>query len=245
MAQYSCPPKPLSDNAKDGKIAATLHAQVTLQFTARDYLDESNKTTFMWFKENATIENEDHKFIMSSQKLQSNLSITNITETDFGIYKVRVSNTVGHYNHSFELVARDKPEAPTNFAYIVDSITDSSVTLKWMPGFNGGYPQTFILLYKRYTQQQWQNTSVKDDGAKDMIYKLSGLFSMTAYRVKMFASNEEGVSADTETLHFTTKDLRNKIPNNGGIDYVPKTERKNPGILRFPDIGSLPLYQVS
>ncbi|XP_053388701.1 nephrin-like, partial [Mercenaria mercenaria] len=201
-----CPPKLASDNAKDGKIATILHADVTLQFTARNYLDEPNKTTFMWFKENATIEKDDSKFIISSLGLQSNLSITNITQTDFGKFVVRVSNSVGQYIHMYELVEQDKPEAPKNFAYISDSITDSSVDLKWMPGSNGGLPQSFILLYKRITELQRQNISIRDAGTKEMNYTLSGLFSMTEYQVKMFARNEKGDSTYTESLQFTTKE---------------------------------------
>jgi len=37
----------------------------------------------------------------------------------------------------------DVPETPTNIN--LTSITYSSISLKWQPGFDGGWPQTFLI----------------------------------------------------------------------------------------------------
>ena len=38
-----------------------------------------------------------------------------------------------------------KPEAPTNLQ--VYNVTWESATLRWTPGFNGGFPQSFVVVY--------------------------------------------------------------------------------------------------
>jgi hypothetical protein len=74
-----------------------------LQFFAHGYFDEENKTLFTLYKQNMSLQNGGIKHIISSQGLQSVLIIRNITETDYGQYRVVVRNSVGQYMHYYEL----------------------------------------------------------------------------------------------------------------------------------------------
>ncbi|XP_060565944.1 titin-like [Ruditapes philippinarum] len=100
-----CPPCPSPDTLKETNITALLHCDVTLKFFAQDFFDEQNKTEFAWYKQisNVSLQN-DKKYIISSNGLQSNLIIRNITYSDYGQYRVSVRNSYGNCSHYYELL---------------------------------------------------------------------------------------------------------------------------------------------
>ena len=89
-------------------MASALYTNITLQFVAQQYLDEENKTSFTWFKQNNIVGRNATRFGISTNGLYSNLSISNITETDFGEYSINVLNSIGEYIHYYELKAEGK-----------------------------------------------------------------------------------------------------------------------------------------
>jgi hypothetical protein len=86
-----------------------------------------------------------------------------------------------------------------------DTITDTSVTLSWRPGFNGGFQQTFVIIYKMIHELVWLNKSIKDSGDINMNYTLNDLSSLQEYEIEMLARNIEGSSFRTNRLRFKTK----------------------------------------
>lgn len=46
------------------------------------------------------------------------------------------------------------PKQPANLT-VVD-VGDSTISLQWIPGFHGGFPQTFYVEYQVATQDKWQ-----------------------------------------------------------------------------------------
>ena len=98
-----------------------------------------------------------------------------------------------------------KPEPPKYFRIIDNTVTDSTVTLTWSPGFNCGLQQTFVFLYKKNFEMSWFNNSIIDNGQKTMFYAIYGLSSNKEYEVEMYAKNKEGKSVRTERLQFKTK----------------------------------------
>ncbi|XP_060590723.1 nephrin-like [Ruditapes philippinarum] len=159
----------------------------------------------MWFHENVAIERNDEKFEIFTIGLNSSLSVRNITQIDFGEYSVKVSNTIGGYIHHLMLQAEDKPDMPKNLTYKSGSITESSVTLVWTPGFDGGFPQTFILLYQYNQEEKWNSVQVQDTNEQAMDYTLTGLLSSKVYNITMFSMNKKGNSSFTQNLQITTK----------------------------------------
>ncbi|XP_060589338.1 hemicentin-1-like [Ruditapes philippinarum] len=198
-------PRPSSGDTSVMKVATVLNVDVTLPFIALNYLDEPNKTMFRWFKDNVSIPDNDNKYLIHSNDLQTNITIKNTTQRDLGLYKVDVENSVGMYTQYYELKATDKPERPKDFSVMNDSITDTMVTLAWSPGFNGGFQQTFVILYKIMQEHIWLNKSIKDNGDFNMNYTLNDLSSLQEYEIEMFARNIEGHSFHTNRLHFKTK----------------------------------------
>lgn len=94
---------------------------------------------------------------------------------------------------------------PVNLNYSSDSVTETSVMLLWTPGFNGGFPQTFILLYRINLEHKWHSVSIKDTNKETMNYTLTGLLSSKVYNTKLFAKNKLGNSSISPILQFTTK----------------------------------------
>jgi hypothetical protein len=98
------PPRPSADTLRETKM----HFDVTLQYLAKEFLDEQNKTVFAWYKQNVPLQNDGNKYIISSHGLQSNLIIRNITQSDYGQYRVVVRNSFGHYTHYYEVREKGK-----------------------------------------------------------------------------------------------------------------------------------------
>ena len=74
----------------------------------------------------------------------SSLSLSGLREADFGEYRCDVQNTIlgKPYTTTFhiELKQRGPPDPPHNVTVL--SRTSVSVTLSWIPGYNGGYNDT-------------------------------------------------------------------------------------------------------
>ncbi|XP_060607688.1 hemicentin-1-like [Ruditapes philippinarum] len=225
-------PRPSSGDTSAIKVATVLNVDVTLLFTAWNYLDKPNKTMFRWFKENVSISDNDNKYMIHSSDVQTNITIRNTTQQDLGLYKVVVENSVGMYTHFYELKATDKPETPKDFRLMNDTITDTSVALSWQPGFNGGFQQTFVIIYKMIHELVWLNKSIKDNGDINMNYILNDLSSLQEYEIEMFARNIEGNSLHTERLRFKTKTSIYKLED------TKTTHSSNTGLLVGVGVGA-------
>ncbi|XP_060606553.1 synaptogenesis protein syg-2-like [Ruditapes philippinarum] len=117
-----CLPKPATDSLKESIIAVIPYTDVTLQFIAKNYFDEQNKTQFTWYKQNTSLHYDSSKYMILSYGLQSVLIIRNVTQSDYGQYRVVVRNSVGQYIHYFELHMREQESS-------VDSSTNMGTTI--------------------------------------------------------------------------------------------------------------------
>jgi hypothetical protein len=96
---------------------------------------------------------------------------------------------------------------PTNFNHKQELVTVSSFTVQWQPGFDNGPEQTFILKYRKESQQQWTVVQIPDTGVILMNYTVSDLASGSKYQVVLYASNRLGNSSETDILTISTKGL--------------------------------------
>lgn len=90
------------------------------------------------------------------------------------------------------------------FKYLNEYVDETSAVLQWIPGFDGGPDQTFILRYKLDLGKEWKNVSIPDDGGKTVNYTLDDLESNSVYLTELFAMNTEGKSVILN-LTFKTK----------------------------------------
>ena len=87
------------------------------------------------------------------------------------------------------------PSPPT--ALQVDSATSVSVTLSWLPGLDGGHPQTFrVLLHTAGTTlftSSPQENSINDPGYGQLVkHTVTGLTPETHYQFKVLTTNDKG-----------------------------------------------------
>jgi hypothetical protein len=98
-----------------------------------------------------------------------------------------------------------KPEPPSNFEHLENSASEESLTVQWKPGLDGGYPQTFILRYRKASEKIWNEISIQHESENTINYTLTGLASGTEYDVEIYSFNKLGQSAPTVTLRIKTQ----------------------------------------
>lgn len=96
------------------------------------------------------------------------------------------------------------PEAPQYFS--VGLLTDKSVILSWIAGFNGGHQQTFSVQFKTTDDDKWDEHTVHNDGTRTgstVYYKLDQLKPDSRYQVMVLSGNIHGQR--NTSLEFKTK----------------------------------------
>ena len=137
------------------------------------------------------------------------LVLNNLQLEQFGTYNCIVTNTINNIEEtrSFQIMLKERgpPETPTELT--VTSTTSISVTLTWLPGFNGGYKDTtFSLRYKR--QGSTSSWRVLDKLRGDLqSYTLSTLDSNTQYEFRLFSTNSHNGGSDSEAVNITAQTL--------------------------------------
>jgi hypothetical protein len=98
----------------------------------------------------------------------------------------------------------DKPDPPSGFHAIAELITESTIAVQWLPSFNGGRPQHFVLNYSE-TGLDWIMRIVPSSG--DALYNLTlkGLSGGTLYRLLLYSENVIGRSKLSDVLYIQTK----------------------------------------
>ncbi|XP_060575521.1 synaptogenesis protein syg-2-like [Ruditapes philippinarum] len=167
-----------------------------------------SKNDFQWFrKANGQWYPlwNDAAFKIDTFNLQSNLTILIVNRTLFGMYRLTVNNVIGGFKQIFRLVQEDKPEVPTYFINKQELVTVSSFTVQWKPGFDNGPEQTFIVKYRKESQQEWTVYQIPDTRETLMNFTASDLSSGSNYQVVLYASNRLGNSSETDILTISTK----------------------------------------
>ena len=108
-------------------------------------------------------------------------------------------------------VYKAPPDKPSTVTIVNRSAV--SVTLRWTAGFNGGFQQTFSVMYRQIGQiwpRDPQITGILDTGEnKRVLYKVVNLVHDTTYEFRVRAENmrqnEERISQYSTTLHAKTK----------------------------------------
>ncbi|XP_052248364.1 nephrin-like isoform X2 [Dreissena polymorpha] len=193
-------------------VTGSLHSSADISVTMIAY----PAPTYTWQKLNDSgwkeIETSSRVSIVTSvDRLQSNVSISDIQEADFGSYRVIAKNSQGEIPIVLYFQVSSEPEPVRNLQFIEGSLTENSAVIMWSPGFDGGNPQTFLVLFKRRADNEWSapmETTVAN-------ITLTGLQPGTDYQVKVLAENSIGSSEHSEPISFTT--LIIEKPNNAAL----------------------------
>ncbi|VDO31522.1 unnamed protein product [Heligmosomoides polygyrus] len=156
------------------------------------------------------------------------LQISDTTESDYGSYMCRVANGMDKAEVIIKLTRTGPPQVPTNLRKL--SATPKSLLLGWVPGFDGGFEQSFVIEYRNvnpFTESfgkedvstvEVKNTSrieqIQDDGTAFwyLSFNLTGLSPLSSYYFRLRAKNKKGFSEFSPLVIATTNDV-NEDPN--------------------------------
>ncbi|CAG2232583.1 unnamed protein product [Mytilus edulis] len=113
------------------------------------------------------------------------------------------------------------PETPSNFT--ITSSSETSVTVQWIPGFDGGHTQTFLIEYRIIGTYSWMLQETKTSTQVDThnIYTVSALQDKTTYEFRMYAQNAFNQSQKNRHCDHNNSTTRNAgFYENSGFQNV-------------------------
>ena len=119
---------------------------------------------------------------------------------DAGEYSVTLKNEHGELSTNYRLTVLDKPQAPRDL--VVDSVTESSVSLSWKPpADDGGSPLKGYTIEKREaSRRSWQKVGT----TRDTRFTVKPLLEGQGYFFQVRAENEFGLGEPVEVSQLTT-----------------------------------------
>ncbi|XP_052224942.1 hemicentin-2-like [Dreissena polymorpha] len=143
--------------------------------------------------------------VTSADHLQSNVSISDIQEADFGSYRVVSNNSEGEISIVLYFQVAFRPKIPRYFHYTQSLHPEASATFYWLAGYNGGYIQTFYIEYKQIESQRWDQVTVVEDKHEQLMnITVGNLRPETEYQARIYAINKIGSSDISDSINFTT-----------------------------------------
>ncbi|XP_062872517.1 nephrin [Trichomycterus rosablanca] len=122
----------------------------------------------------------------------STLTVVNVTAAlDYAVFTCTARNSQGEDALDIQLLSTNYPDPPSNLKLL--SVSPSSVTLEWMPGFDGGLIQNFRVRYRWAGSTSYQYVDVFPPRAT--VYSVSGLRPSTIYNFSVNAINSIGESS--------------------------------------------------
>uniref|UniRef100_H3DM88 NPHS1 adhesion molecule, nephrin n=1 Tax=Tetraodon nigroviridis TaxID=99883 RepID=H3DM88_TETNG len=134
----------------------------------------------------------------------STVRVINVSAThDYTVFTCTARNSLGEDTLDIQLVSTSYPDPPTSFREV--DFTHDSVTLEWIPGFNGGVQQRFRIRYRWDHSPGFLYADVIPLGTAS--FTITGLQPATTYNFSVNALNAVGESAyadDNAVLTITT-----------------------------------------
>ncbi|XP_061917372.1 neuronal cell adhesion molecule-like isoform X11 [Entelurus aequoreus] len=150
--------------------------------------DSSLVPTMTWLKDHSELPDDD-RFLVDSDSL----TISDVTESDAGVYTCIMNTTLDQDSASAELTVVERPEPPTDL-----ELTDQekrSVQLTWIPGDEHNSPiQKFVIQYEdtlHHHRGHWHNLTEVPGTKTTAHLKLS---PYVHYTFRVLALNSMGVS---------------------------------------------------
>ncbi|XP_033758491.1 nephrin-like [Pecten maximus] len=200
---YSNPPVTSTDDIEWTKLPFGVRIVPSLNITfglTKDSIDLSMKRRTITFPGQAAV-----------------MTLLSFDQSVAGDYTVTVYNDGRRRNSTtvFSINPSAPPETPSHFHEI--ETTTSSITVQWTKGFNGGHPQTFVILYRPEGGTRTETVSVIEQQQSTYTKDITGLTPNTRYQFNMYAYNEEGNSSLSSVVDTTMKLYTASTPNTASI----------------------------
>ncbi|KAM9310025.1 nephrin [Pholidichthys leucotaenia] len=159
----------------------------------------------------------------------SKIRVANVSAAlDYAIFSCTARNLLGEDKLDIQLVSTNHPDPPLSFRQV--TAEHDSVTLEWIPGFDGGLQQRFRIRYRRDQSVSFQYVDVFPPSATT--FTVTGLQPVTTYNFSVNALNaigESGYADNGAVLTITTKERPE-------MEDVPTT--KDPSTLSGSELPS-------
>ncbi|XP_068425818.1 LOW QUALITY PROTEIN: nephrin [Clinocottus analis] len=148
----------------------------------------------------------------------STVRVVNVSAAlDYGIFTCTARNSLGEDTLDIQLVSRTQPDPPSLFRQV--GVSHDSVSLDWVPGFNGGLWQRFRVRYRWDKSASFLYTDVFPPSAT--FFTVTGLQPVTTYNFSVNALNamgESGYADNNAVLTITTKERPDleEVPTDDG-----------------------------
>lgn len=121
---------------------------------------------------------------------ESALFITHVTSADYGTYECVARNDLGFSTITVRLEVTSVPDTPTLLTVL--NITHDSVTLGWVPAFDGGMKASYRIRYRQANSDAYKYEDVMPYNVTQ--FTIKGLEVNTQYLFSIMASNKLGSS---------------------------------------------------
>ncbi|XP_013395358.1 protein turtle-like [Lingula anatina] len=154
-----------------------------------------------------------------------NLTISQLQKSDHGKYECVAKNAVTTVITSTLLIIEmTTPHAPYN---VTVTTTQFSAKIDWKPAYDGGYPQRYVIWFKRENDQGWQTISVLPLEATS--FTIHKLVPDSAYEFMVMSRNQLGNGLSSNKVLARTKGYDGSLPitpptNSMGQTYFPRIE---------------------
>ncbi|XP_029307046.1 nephrin [Cottoperca gobio] len=136
----------------------------------------------------------------------SRVRVVNVSAAlDYAVFSCTARNSLGEDKLDIQLVSTNYPDPPSSFRQI--GFSHDSVTLDWIPSFNGGLRQRFRVRYRWDQSVSFLYVDVFPPGATT--FTVTGLQPVTTYNFSVNALNamgESGYADNNAVLTITTKE---------------------------------------
>ncbi|CAF0846546.1 unnamed protein product [Rotaria sp. Silwood1] len=167
----------------------------TLNIKLQCDIDSYPESTIIWTYNDRQIFNSN-KYSIIKNKTSSYLIIQQLqSDFDYGFYSCNASNKLGKNSTTIQLRSKGVPETPTNVT--ITSLTYSSISLKWQPGFDGGWPQSYQVSLNNSLSQKTNESQ----------YTFTNLKHSQMYNIIIRARNRLGESLNSALIQVQTIDV--------------------------------------
>nr|CAD7460983.1 unnamed protein product [Timema tahoe] len=154
---------------------------------------------FTWSREGASIPNNNktEKYFVDIKQVdlvtyESVLLVQHVRPADYGGYECVVRNEIGFATTTVRLDVTSAPDTPSSLT--VQNVTHDSVTLSWVPGFDGGMEPSYRIRYRHSATLSEGYTYVDVVAPNATSYTVSGLSMATDYTFSIMSFNKLGSS---------------------------------------------------
>ncbi|KAL6723073.1 hypothetical protein Aduo_018117 [Ancylostoma duodenale] len=142
------------------------------------------------------------------------LSFPSVSHSDHGVYECIISNAVSSISSTMNLIVdRTRPQPA-----VIDSVEcvgDEAMLVNWTPGFNGSYPQSFVVHYSSDEDPSQKSLLTTSKSAT-----IGDLKAFSKYRIHVESRNQKG-STNSSTVE---KHVCSTLPSPANVRFSGESE---------------------